>query len=249
MGSAKLTYAGYVVFFVLLVGSVFLVPLLSFSGDMGFAYSAFAATCHQKLSRSLCLFSDGASYWVADCLPQEGKFISDPDDRAIVRVESGAAVGYKMPVCSRDVGLYGAMLIGALAYPLARRLEDDSVWPAVWLVLAIVPLGLDGSVQLVSELGFLPFVYESTNAIRVATGAIAGFAASFYAIPLLVNLFRGGERMAKKAGETVPAAGPNESETGGNERTAGGEGAAAGRLMEGGASEMKKGRRREKRIN
>jgi uncharacterized membrane protein len=192
-----LVYMAYIAFFALLLGSVFLTPYLAFSSDVGFSYSAFSATCHQKISRSLCLFSGGSGYWIGDCLPQAGKFVNDPADRTRIRVDNDGAVGYKMPVCSRDIGLYGAMLIGGIAYPFARRLNERKVYPAIYLVLAVVPLGLDGGVQFVSELGLLPFVYESTNFMRVATGAIAGFAAAFYAIPILVNLFSAEKRAAE----------------------------------------------------
>jgi uncharacterized membrane protein len=52
-----------------------------------------------------------------------------------------------------------------------------------------VPIGLDGGLQLASDTGLVAFAYESTNMIRVITGGIAGLAASFYAIPVLMNMF------------------------------------------------------------
>ena len=187
MESVQAAYIGYLVFFLILSGSVLAVPLLAFDNDMGAAYAAFSVTCHQKLSRSLCVFSDGEGHWIADCTPQDGKFITSPSDRTETRVSYDGIVGMKMPVCSRDIGLYAAMLLGGLIYPLARRLEDD-VPPAVFLIIALVPIGIDGGVQVVSEIGILPIVYESTNAIRLATGAIAGLAAAFYAVPILTTL-------------------------------------------------------------
>ena len=199
MKTYELAYYLYMAFFLLLIGSVFLIPLLAFSNDMGWAYGALSVTCHQKLSRSLCLFSEGGSYWIADCLPQAGQFVNTQADRTQIRVENGGITGYKMPVCSRDIGLYLAMLIGGVVYPLVLDIKNRKVWPAIWLVLAVVPLGLDGGIQLVSELGLLPFVYESTNAIRLLTGAIAGFVAAFYAIPMLVNLIHGKDEGPKKA--------------------------------------------------
>jgi len=50
----------------------------------------------------------------------------------------------------------------------------------------------------VSEFGFLPFVYESTNAMRLFTGFLAGFAASLYAIPILMNMFGTDDGETKK---------------------------------------------------
>ncbi len=188
MSRAGLAYTGYMLFFIVFVGLILITPLLAFEHDVDTLYSVFSTTCHQKMSRSLCLFSGSEGYWIADCTTQTGEFVTERVDRTLIRVESRDGIGYKMPVCARDIGLYAAMLLGGIAYPLARRIEDRELYPAIFLVIALIPIGLDGGVQLVSEIGLLPFVYESTNTIRLFTGAIAGFAASFYAIPLLVNM-------------------------------------------------------------
>ncbi|NYZ74096.1 DUF2085 domain-containing protein [Candidatus Micrarchaeota archaeon] len=195
-----LVYAAYVGFFLVTMAVILAVPLLAFQHDMGTVYDAFGYTCHQKMSRSLCVFSDGAGYWIADCRQQNGVFLSAAMDRMTVEVQTDTALGYKMPVCSRDFGLYGAMLLGALVYPFLRKIEDKDIYPAIWLLVAIAPLALDGGIQLVSEIGLLPFVYESSNFLRLLTGAIAGIAASFYAIPLLMNMFgtSGGKKEKEK---------------------------------------------------
>jgi len=140
------------------------------------------------MSRSLCVFNDGGAYWISDCTPQNGTYVTDRDDRLTLKTENGTAIGYKMPACARDFGIYGAMLLAALAYPFLRKLDDRTVLPAAYLLLALVPMGLDGGIQLASDLGWAPFAYESTNLIRLLTGAIAGGAASFYAIPLLIGM-------------------------------------------------------------
>lgn len=182
-------YTIYMVFFIILVGFVLATPLLAFSRDVGFMYDGFSYLCHQKLSRSLCVFSDGQGLWIADCIPQTGEYITDLADRTEIKVETDGQVGYKMPVCSRDIGLYAAMLLGGAIYPIIRELKDRSIYPALYLIVAIIPLGLDGGLQFISDIGLLPFAYESTNAIRLLTGAIAGFASAFYAIPVLINMF------------------------------------------------------------
>ncbi|HSB47583.1 MAG TPA: DUF2085 domain-containing protein [Candidatus Bilamarchaeum sp.] len=202
MENARIVYALYMGFFALLMGSILITPYLAFSSDMGGVYGAFAATCHQKLSRSLCLFNGAGGYWIGDCVPQTGAYVEN--DRTQIRVQNDSVTGYKLPVCSRDIGLYGAMLLGGLIYPFVKKIGDRKVYPAIWLVVAIVPLGLDGSIQLVSELGLLPFVYESTNLIRLLTGAIAGIAAAFYAIPILVNIFSRDEPAAKAIAGAAP---------------------------------------------
>jgi len=184
-------YAAYLLVFLLIFGFMIGIPLLAFNSDMTSAYGAIHAAniCHQKLSRSLCIFTDGKGYWIGDCTPQTGEFITNPLDWSTIKVENDGVVGYKMAVCARDFGIYGAMLLGGLVYPFVRNIRDRRVPPAIYLVAALVPIGIDGTLQLVSEIGLLPFIYESTNLIRLLTGGIAGFAAAFYTIALLVNLF------------------------------------------------------------
>jgi len=189
MNRSHIIYLSYLLFFVIFVGSIFVIPLLAFDHDMTYFYDVLSNTCHQKLSRSLCIFSDTTSYWIGDCTAQTGDYVPGGTDRHIISVEGSGFIGYKMPVCARDVGIYVAMLLGALAYPLMRDINDRRVYHAIYLIIAIIPIGFDGGLQLGSDIGILPFAYESTNLIRLITGGIAGFASSIYAIPVLVNMF------------------------------------------------------------
>lgn len=216
-------YSAYVVVFAILMALILVTPLLAFSGNADALYSAFAYTCHQKLSRSLCLFNNASNWWISECTPS-GTYVGDISDRTGTRAVVDGVTGYKMPVCARDFGLYAAMLFGALVYPLVRELKEKRVYPVVWLIVAIAPLALDGGLQLLAEidkavLGYniLPFEYESTNAMRLLTGAIAGFAASFYAIALLMNMFGAGEGKTggkKAAGMPIARAPPVQAPTG-----------------------------------
>ncbi|MFH1394486.1 MAG: DUF2085 domain-containing protein [Candidatus Micrarchaeota archaeon] len=164
--------------------------------DSQWLYDAFSMTCHQKLSRSLCLFS-GDGYFIADCTEQAGEKVGQDND--IIRAEVNGKVGYKLAVCARDVGLYLFLLIGALAYPFFRKLNSDEVPAPIWLVLAIVPFALDGTIQLFSSIapGLVGF-YESSNMIRLSTGALAGFVASFYVLPVLNSMFSQMKKPQKK---------------------------------------------------
>ncbi|MFH1685848.1 MAG: DUF2085 domain-containing protein [Candidatus Micrarchaeota archaeon] len=188
MNWTKITYAGYIIVFLMFIGITLAVPILSFENDMTVAYDVFGPLCHQKLSRSFCVFQEEGSMWIDNCSPQDGQFINSNIDRELIKVIKGDAIGFKMPLCSRDMGLYGAMLLAGLIYPFVRKLEDKTLYPSIFLIVALVPIGLDGGVQIISELGLFPIVYESTNIIRLATGTIAGFAATFYALPLLINM-------------------------------------------------------------
>lgn len=189
MERPQLLYAIYTGFLALLLAAIVATPYLALSTgeEPGWLYEAFSITCHQKLSRSLCLFNEGG-FFVADCTPQNGTPVRG-DNRIVLATVDGAA-GYKFPVCARDLGLYLAMLLGALAYPAFRRLDDRAMLPPAFLVLSIVPFGLDGTLQLAS--GIFPDilgVYESTNLTRFATGFLAGFVASWFVIPIINSMF------------------------------------------------------------
>lgn len=70
--------------------------------------------------------------------------------------------GNQMPFCARDVGLF----VGLAAASGVATFVRYKINPL--LVLAgLVPIGLDGGIQLVTD-------YESNNLLRVATGLLAG---------------------------------------------------------------------------
>ena len=70
----------------------------------------------------------------------------------------------QMPFCARDVGIFAGLALGFIG-SLGRRVE--LTLPIV--ILCLLPIGLDGTIQLVTD-------YESTNPKRVITGLIAGIA-------------------------------------------------------------------------
>ena len=145
----------------------------------------FSWACHQKISRSICLFKNNeGGYSFADCIKQTGVYVPN-DNKQLSILDERGFLGYKLPVCARDVGIYTALLLGMLIYPFVRKINDKGVPPGIFLLLALIPMGLDGGIQLLSELGLSLFGnYESTNAIRLVTGAIAGFILPFYIMPL-----------------------------------------------------------------
>jgi|TARA_B110000881_G_scaffold219890_1_gene243087 uncharacterized membrane protein len=68
----------------------------------------------------------------------------------------------QMPFCARDVGIFAGLTFGFI-FSLGRKIE--LTLPII--VLALTPIGLDGTIQLFTD-------YESTNIRRVITGLIAG---------------------------------------------------------------------------
>jgi len=68
----------------------------------------------------------------------------------------------QMPFCSRDVGLFIGLVTGLLLI-IVLRLRV----PILPLFLLLVPMGVDGVLQLVTD-------YESSNVLRIISGIVGG---------------------------------------------------------------------------
>ncbi len=133
-------------------------------------HSAFSPTCHQLAARSYCYYPESGG--IADC----PKIYSR---QMVFETEQGTA--YKFPVCARDLPLYLAALLGGLAVYFTKWKDSSKTPNPIYFVIALIPIAFDGGTQF---LGFR----ESTNQLRALTGMIAGFAFSFYFIPM-INMF------------------------------------------------------------
>jgi uncharacterized membrane protein len=170
------SYAIFIIIMLVFNILIFAVPFLAFSDPPGTdtVYPIFGLSCHQLTSRSLCIFKSSSSYRIDDCYAQQGVLVLSKENH-IVR---DGMEGYKIPVCARDIAIYLAMLAGGLIFPLHFKI-DTVKWPNKWLLaIALIPIAIDGTTQLFG-------MQESTNAMRLFTGAITGFAIPFYLIPML----------------------------------------------------------------
>ena len=70
----------------------------------------------------------------------------------------------QMSFCARDTGIFLGLVLG---FMYASRKEIVLTLPLV--IAALLPIGLDGTIQLLTD-------YESTNPKRLITGLIAGVA-------------------------------------------------------------------------
>jgi uncharacterized membrane protein len=95
---------------------------------------------------------------------------------------SFAAGGVQLPVCARDTGIYlGFALSLALIVYLSRGRRPAEM-PPIWLmVLGIGFVGLMGVDGVTSYAG----LRETTNAIRLATGLLTGYALPLALVPIL----------------------------------------------------------------
>jgi uncharacterized membrane protein len=83
-------------------------------------------------------------------------------------------LGNQLAVCQRCAAIYIAFLAGTIAYPFIMK--KDRMLDRMWLIIAIIPLAIDGFGQLI---GF----WESDPLKRVLTGSIVGAVGPFYVIP------------------------------------------------------------------
>jgi len=87
--------------------------------------------------------------------------------------------GQHMPLCSRDTGLVAGVVAACVASFASSKLPR--ILRSSWLaILSVVPLGIDGVMQLMD-------LWESTDAVRFLSGVIAGFFISYYAIYIFIG--------------------------------------------------------------
>jgi uncharacterized membrane protein len=153
-------------------------PFLAMGGNTSISnilYPSFKPFCHQLPQRSLCAIqAPNGALSLGDCISASTSQIS----RFVFADERGT--GYQFAVCARDFAIYLMMMVGGIAYFLTHRKNiDQDTTPPMWiLVIALIPIALDGGTQYIG-------LRESTNFLRLVTGAITGFIVPFYAIPLL----------------------------------------------------------------
>lgn len=115
------------------------------------------------LSGSVSVKDNTEQFSTLDAVPKAVYSIGDVECHQIAS-RSLFLNANEMPFCARDLGLFIG-LAGGLGFVTFFRYRVN---PIVAL-LGLVPMGLDGGLQLVTD-------YESNNALRLATGFIAGLA-------------------------------------------------------------------------
>ena len=161
---ANLTIALY-------IGLPVLAPVLMWLGAAqagNLIYRLFAPLCHQLPERSFFLFGPQATY----SFQQLQSILGTVPARYI----GSATLGYKIAVCERDVAIYGAMLLGGIAFSGLRHVIKPL--PVKVFLLLIAPMAIDGFGQLFGA-------WTSTWLSRVLTGGLFGIACIWFAYPYL----------------------------------------------------------------
>ncbi len=183
-------------FFVLLyVGLPFLAPVMQHAGMVFPArvtYAVYSKLCHQLPYRSWFLYGEQAFYpretaGIEGLMTYEVATGRDPKDLWDAREFIGnEQVGYKVAFCQRDVAIYGAILLFGLIFSLFKtKIKPLPIW--AWVLIAIVPMGLDGGIQLLSQFlpgNLIPY-HESTPFLRTLTGFLFGFGTAWFGYPLI----------------------------------------------------------------
>jgi uncharacterized membrane protein len=187
----------------LYVGVPFLAPLFMHWGWEAPArviYAIYSPLCHQLGYRSYYLFGARVVY-PRDVFQQFTGINPDTYDgflasRAFV---GNALVGFKAALCERDTAIYVAMVLAGMVFglPAVRdKLKPLSWW--AWILIGIVPIGLDGFWQLFTNYPYsttfpiltqLPY-HESTPFWRSLTGALFGLANVWLAYPYFEESMR-----------------------------------------------------------
>jgi uncharacterized membrane protein len=162
-------------FWGLYVGLPFLAPALMNAGlttPARIIYIVYRPLCHQLPERSYFL-GGGQHAYTAEELAAGGVEIA-PLSRDI----GNETVGYKVAFCQRDVAIYGSIFLAGLAYGLIRRRWSGWKMPFRYYLLFLVPMGIDGILQLLG-------LHESDWILRTITGAVFGVGSVLLAYPYL----------------------------------------------------------------
>jgi uncharacterized membrane protein len=201
-------------FLVLYVGIPFLAPVfkkVGWNGPAEAVYKIYSPLCHQWAFRSFFLFGEQAYYpHAAAKVPGVLTFeqvsgitdVNDPSRLGARAFQGDPTLGYKVAFCERDVAIWGAMALFGLVFAVTRRRIPKIHW-IVWILVGLVPIGLDGFSQLFSQIpsaliqSFLPY-RESTPFLRTLTGFIFGFMTAWFMFPLIEETMVDTRRMLSK---------------------------------------------------
>jgi uncharacterized membrane protein len=156
----------------------FLAPLFMYIGWAGLGkaiYTVYSFLCHQLPERSYFLLGSNISYSIPE-IQSAWKVTIDP---LILRQFIGnPEMGWKVAWSDRMVSMYvSTWLFGLIWWPLRKRIKILPWWG---LLLFLLPMGVDGTSHLISDLYGLGQGFRDSNAwLSQLTGGI--LPASFYA--------------------------------------------------------------------
>jgi len=202
-------------FLLLYFGLPFLAPVFKsagFNGPAEVIYTIYKPLCHQWAFRSWFMFGEQAYYphsaaeieGVASFEEMTGITDENDPNRVWARsFEGNELLGYKVALCQRDEAIWGSLFLFGVIYAITGRRIRKLPW-YLWILLGLVPVGLDGFSQVFSQLpgdfiqSILPY-RESTPILRTITGFLFGWTTAWFTIPLMEETMDESRRaLAKK---------------------------------------------------
>ncbi len=204
------------------VGLPFLAPILAWNGNQWGSRALqviYSPLCHQLAYRSWFLFGEQPFY------PRElagiervgayeevigGDAIDLKSARKLIGFEEigfgQGKLGYKVVLCQRDVAIYGLLFLFGLLFSLTRRKIKPIPW-YLWIILGLIPIGIDGASQLPGLLNLLPNwlgMRESTPVLRTITGGLFGLMTAWYLFPMIEESMRETRALVARKMAIVP---------------------------------------------
>jgi len=190
-------------------------PVLMANGQQGAGraiYRGYSIFCHQMAQRSFFIYGEqpvypreitGSSYSPIEAYTGDLDEFAGVDNNnwpafqlAARKFLGNERMGYKIALCERDIGIYGAILFFGLLFALLRKRVSFRPLPLlVFVIVGMLPVGLDGFSQLFSYL-FTPVdgsvggwlsqllpLRESPPLLRTGTGIWFGLMLGWLAFP------------------------------------------------------------------
>lgn len=187
----------------------FLAPVLMKNGIEAPAqliYKVYSPLCHQLAYRSWFLFGEQAFY------PRELAAVPGTItyEQAIGLAASNIyggrdfvgnpTIGYKIAICQRDVAIYLSLLgFGLVFWATGKRIRSLPWY--LWVIVGLIPIGIDGFSQLPSVIAGLPNwlpLRESNPFLRTVTGSLFGIMTGWYLIPFIEDSMRETRRLMNR---------------------------------------------------
>ncbi len=176
------------------LGLAFLAPVLLHGGKVQSAnliYAVYGRLCHQLSYRSWFLYGDQLVYprelaGIENLVTYEEATGFDAKDlEQAVSFRGDNRLGFKIAFCQRDIAIYGAILLFGILFAVTKR-KIPGLPLLAWFILGILPIGLDGLSQIISQLPWqiIP-IRESTPFLRTLTGGLFGFSTAWFAYPIV----------------------------------------------------------------
>lgn len=175
------------------VGLPFLAPIMMNNGwttPANWIYRGYSLVCHQLSYRSFFLFGEQLTYpltiaGIEGSKPLAAVVDFAENDILLARSYIGDDhVGFKVALCERDIAIYLGILLFGLIFAVSHRKIPKLPW-YLWIILALVPIGVDGLSQLVTQFSSVLPDRESTPLLRAITGFLFGIFSCWFFYPMV----------------------------------------------------------------